>query len=256
MNYLGSAVTDIGISKQTNQDSVCVKIGYSPKYGQIAMVVLCDGMGGLEKGELASAAVIKAFVSWFENRLPVTLANLSWNKLTEEWERLVKEQNYRIGQYGTRNEITLGTTVTAMLVIEGNYLIVHIGDSRIYEINNTIKQLTEDHTFIAREIKRGTMTAEQAAKDPRRNMLLQCVGASKTIEPQIIRGQIRDNSVFLFCSDGFRHVLSNTEIFNAFNPGALRDVVSMEQNSKYLIDVVKSRNERDNITVALLKCSL
>lgn len=67
MNYIGTAVTDIGISKKTNQDSVCVKIAESEKHGQVAMVVLCDGMGGLAKGELASATVIRAFSKWFDD---------------------------------------------------------------------------------------------------------------------------------------------------------------------------------------------
>ena len=256
MNFIGSAVTDIGNTKQTNQDSACVKVANTDKHGQIAMVVLCDGMGGLDKGELASATVIRAFITWFEDELPKHITKLNWKNLSSEWEKLIKEQNYRISQYGKQIEASLGTTVTAMLVIENKYLIAHVGDSRVYEITNSIKQLTEDQTFIAREIKKGTMTPEQAAKDPRRNMLLQCVGASRNVEPQLLNGEIKENTVFMFCSDGFRHVLSDEEMFENFNPVNAVNAVTMEQNSKYLIDIVKSRKERDNITVALLKCNI
>lgn len=255
MNFIGSAVTDIGNTKQTNQDSACIKIANTDRLGQVAMVVLCDGMGGLDKGELASATVIRAFAAWFENELPKHITKLSWKKLSEEWEKMIKEQNYRISQFGRKSNVSLGTTVTAMLVIDNKYLIAHVGDSRAYEITNGIRQLTDDQTFIAREIKKGAMTPEQAAKDPRRNMLLQCIGASRIVEPQMLAGDIKEDTVFMFCSDGFRHVLTNEEMFGSFNPIKAANAVTMEQNSKYLIDVVKSRKERDNITVALLKCS-
>ena len=255
MIFIGTAVTDIGNIKKTNQDSVCIKVAKSEKNENIAMAVLCDGMGGLEKGELASATVIRAFVDWFENELPKLLVKLNWRIISSEWEKLIKEQNYRISQYGKQIEVSLGTTVTALLVIEKRYLIAHVGDSRVYEINKGFKQLTEDQTFIAREIKKGTMTPEQAATDPRRNMLLQCVGASKDVEPQMITGDIKEETVFMLCSDGFRHVLTDSEMYDSFNPVIASSALVMEQNSRHLIDIVKSRQERDNITVALLKCS-
>jgi serine/threonine protein phosphatase PrpC len=254
MKYIGTATTDVGISKKTNQDSVCVKVANTEKHGQVAMVVLCDGMGGLDKGELASATVIRAFSNWFENELSNYLNHISLKNISVEWERLIKEQNYRISQYGKKVDVSLGTTVTAMLIVDDKYLIAHVGDSRAYEITDSITQLTEDQTFIAREIKKGNMTPEQAAKDPRRNMLLQCVGASKNVVPQMIQGKVKENSVYMFCSDGFRHVLSNEEIYENFNPSNAVDIQTMAQNSRYLIDVVKSRKEKDNITVALLKC--
>lgn len=254
MNFIGTAITDVGISKKSNQDSVCVKIAETKKYGQVAMVVLCDGMGGLDKGELASATVIKAFSNWFENELPKQINKLSWKQLSSDLEKLAKEQNYIIGQYGNELGVSLGTTLTAMLVIDGKYLIIHVGDSRVYSICDSVEQLTEDQTFIHREIKAGRMTAEEAKTHPKRNMLLQCVGASRNVEPDIIIGKIKKNSVYMFCSDGFRHVLTNEEIYESFNPTNLTDTKAMEQNSRYLIDLVKSRNEKDNITVALLKC--
>ena len=254
MQFIGSAVTDVGISKKTNQDSVCVKIAETKRHGQIAMVVLCDGMGGLEKGELASATVIRAFSDWFDNELPKTIDKISWKDLAADWEKMAKEQNYLIGQYGKRIDSLLGTTLTAMLVIEGKYLIIHVGDSRAYVISDSVEQLTEDQTFIAREIKAGRMTPEEAAVHPKRNMLLQCVGASRNVEPQIIIGKIKKDSIYMFCSDGFRHVLTNEEIFESLNPAKATSIITMLQNGKHLIDIVKNRNEKDNITVALLKC--
>lgn len=253
MHFTGCAVSDIGISKNTNQDSACIKIAKSGNR-QIAMAVVCDGMGGLKKGELASATVIRAFLNWFDSFLPNLSGKISWNILADEWSRIIKEQNYYISQYGNRNGITLGTTVSALLIIDNKYLIAHVGDSRVYNIKNSVIQLTEDQTFVAREIERGTMTLTEAATDPRRNMLLQCCGASTNVQPQIIQGKAIKDSIYMLCSDGFRHVISNEEIFNAFNPANASDYKAMENNSNYLINTVKNRNEQDNITVLLLKC--
>lgn len=133
-------------------------------------------------------------------------------------------------------------------------MIAHVGDSRAYSITDSVNQLTEDQTFIAREIKAGRMTAEEAKVHPKRNMLLQCIGASRNVEPQMILGKADKNSVYMLCSDGFRHMLTNEEIYENFNFDNLSDEQAMEKNSRYLIDLVKSRNEKDNITVALIKC--
>lgn len=254
MRFFGAALTDVGISKQTNQDSVCIKVANTESRGQIAMAVVCDGMGGLAKGELASSTVIRAFSNWFDNELPYFLAVSTWQQLSAEWVRIVKEQNYRILEYGRRNGVNLGTTLSALLMIDCEYMIAHVGDSRVYLIANYAEQLTEDQTFVAREVAMGRMTPEQAENDVRRNVLLQCVGASRTVEPQMIYGQIMPESVFMLCSDGLRHVLTNDELYAAFRPVELGDPNAIWQRCRYVIDVAKSRGERDNISAAAVKC--
>lgn len=254
LRYYGAAVTDVGIKKKTNQDSVCLKVAQHKDKGQVAMCIVCDGMGGLEKGEVASATVIRRFSNWFEQQLAVRLADYTWHQLSTEWDRMIKSENQRLIDYGIKLDTSLGTTFSGILVIEDKYMIAHVGDSRIYCIDTEVKQLTEDQTFVEREIKRGNMTREQAAVDSRRNVLLQCVGASQNVEPQFLYGDVKTNMVFMLCSDGFRHVLETREIYDAFRPETLYDITVMEQNGLHLIDIVKGRGEKDNISVALLKC--
>jgi serine/threonine protein phosphatase PrpC len=255
LKYFGSAVTDIGISKKTNQDSMCLKIANTKNHGQIAMVIVCDGMGGLDKGELASATLIRAFVNWFEKDLPAKLGVYSWRSLSNEWDKMLKSQNYMILEYGKATGTNLGTTVSAMLIIEDKYMIAHVGDSRVYEISDSVKQLTEDQTFCAREIKRGTMTPDEAKTHPKKSVLLQCVGASRTVAPDIIFGDILPNAVYILCSDGFRNVLTNEEIYECFNSVNAGSPEMMIRNSQYLIGLVKKRKEKDNISVAFIKCA-
>lgn len=254
MNFIGAGITDIGISKMTNQDSISIKIAKADTKGNIAMGIICDGMGGLDKGEVASATVIKRFEKWFKEELPKKILIKTLEEIGQEWSMILKELNYRIMQYGKQQNISLGTTFSGVLIIEEQYVIVHVGDSRIYQITEKLEQLTEDQTFIQREIKRGNMTLEQAKVDSRKNLLLQCVGASREVTPEIKTGDVNKNTVFMLCSDGFRHVLTEAEIYHNLSPNTLTDKSIMEYNSRQLIDLVKSRNEKDNITVGLIKC--
>lgn len=251
MRYTVTADTDVGIVKNTNQDSVLVKhAAYDG--GEVVLAVICDGMGGLAKGELASATVIREFARWFDEELPFELNNYDMNVIAGKWSLMLKELNNKISTYGNSINESLGTTFTGMLFINNNYIIVHVGDTRVYQIGAGINQLTTDHTFVAREILNGNMTPEQAKTDKRRNMLLQCVGASRIVEPQIICGRA-EAGAYMICSDGFRHKVSLEEIYESLNPINLMNKDAMHANCKYLIEQVKNRQERDNISVVLIK---
>lgn len=252
MRFIATADTDIGIRKNTNQDSCLIKHA-STDIGEVLLAIVCDGMGGLAKGELASATVIRAFSDWFNNELPYELSNLDMSIIGEKWSLLLKDLNAQIlGHSASNGGSNMGTTFSGVLFVNNEYLIGHVGDSRIYKIDSGLAQLTSDHTFIAREIARGTMTAEEAKTDKRRNLLLQCVGASKIVKPQIIIGKV-DKGAYLICSDGFRHEISEREIFESLNPINLLNKNSMHSNVSYLINQVKSRGERDNISAVLIK---
>lgn len=251
MNYSAIAETDIGISKSTNQDSVLIK--HATCNGEeILLAVICDGMGGLSKGELASATVIRKVNDWFENELPFELKSVDMNIIGAKLSLVLKRLNAKIRNYSQNNGAKMGTTFTGILFIENDYVIVHVGDTRVYHINKTVTQLTEDQTFVAREISRGTMTVQQAKTDRRRNMLLQCVGASDTVEPQVVTGKT-EKGAYMICSDGFRHEITENEMYNLLKPKNLVSKDIMHNNIRILINSVKERQEKDNISAVLIK---
>lgn len=253
MNFIVSATTDIGLTKSTNQDSLSVKVINTPQ-GRMTFAILCDGMGGLEKGEVASASVIKAFDNWVLNSLPILCnAPLEDFIIREQWTNIISEQNTTIKNYGARQGVKLGTTAVIMLITQTRYYIMNVGDSRVYEITDSIKQITNDQTFVAREVALGNMTEEQARTDERRSVLLQCVGASEEVYPDMFFDTPSENAVYLLCSDGFRHEISSDEIFEKFQPAVLLDDATMNRNSEELIELNKMRNERDNISVVLVR---
>src|SRR4051794_33094484 len=94
---------------------------------------------------------------------------------------------------------------------------------------------------------------EQAWRDPRRNVLLQCIGASKLVEPQYIFGRPVPGEVYLMCSDGFRHTITADEIYRAFKPDELQGETEMIRRAKGMVELNKQRQETDNISVLLVK---
>ena len=252
MRFIATADTDVGLTKDINQDSLLLKHAKANEK-EILMAIICDGMGGLALGELASATVIRAFSEWFDKELPYEMKQLDMQVIAEKWTLLLKELNLKILEFSKSIKGQgIGTTFTGLLIIDDQYLIVHVGDTRVYQIGHTVQQLTTDQTFVAREISRGTMTLEQAKKDKRRNMLLQCVGASKVVEPEILFGKTQ-RGIYMLCSDGFRHEITEQEIYQSLNAEMLSDKNKMHMNAKRLIDLVKSRKEKDNISVVLIK---
>lgn len=254
MDFLTAYHTDVGIKKATNEDSLCLKLA-DTSLGRVAFAVVCDGMGGLSKGEVASASVIKAFSEWFDNELPGLLAKRDYDGIRTSWGDIVKEQNSKIAQYGQQNGCTLGTTLTALLVIDNEiFMICHVGDCRVYHIKNEgLQVLTNDHSVVGQEVRRGILTPEQAESDPRRNILLQCIGASRRVEAEFFAGKPNPNEVFMLCSDGFRHKLSVQEIFNEISPAKLPNEPVIAKKAKEMTEVCKQRGEADNISVLILK---
>ena len=150
MRFIATADSDIGISKATNQDSVLIK--HAKVDGEeVLLAVICDGMGGLSKGELASATVIRAFAKWFDEELPYELENVDMQVIGAKWVLLLKELNAKILDYSKSNGIEgVGTTFSGILFIGNQYVIGHVGDTRVYHIGASLNQLTTDQTFIAR----------------------------------------------------------------------------------------------------------
>lgn len=254
MNFKVAVHTDIGIKKKTNQDSVLVKVAQTD-YGKVCFAAVCDGMGGLAKGELASATLVRSLSHWFEGEFPELLyQGLSMERLQNSWKDLIYRVNRRISAYGRLAHIDMGTTVVMLLLVDHVYYIANVGDSRVYLLREELEQLTKDQTFIQREMDEGRMTWEEARRDSRRNVLLQCVGASEQIIPDFSTGNILPGSIFLLCSDGFRHVITEQEIYQYLSPYRLLNEETMREGMVYLTELDKYRKEVDNISAALIRC--
>ena len=132
-------------------------------------------------------------------------------------------------------------------------MIGHVGDSRAYHLENQLIQLTEDHTFVAREVQKGRMTPEQAVHDSRRNVLLQCIGVNEFFEMQFLEGNIRQGEAILLCSDGFRHMITPDEIYENLKPDGMHNESDIRSKLQKLVQLNKQRQETDNISAVYIK---
>lgn len=252
MKYITGMCSDIGIRKKVNQDAAMVCQAETAK-GNVLFAVVCDGMGGLEKGELASSTVIAGLSEWFEK----DFSNLLYHNFTSEAIKnslsdVLLELNHKIGRYGEIQGINLGTTMTALLLINDAYYICNIGDSRIYYLNNQIKQITRDQSYIQQEIDMGRMTEEEALYSNQRNVLLQCIGVGDSLMPDFYIGEYKEPSAFLLCSDGFRHMITSQEMLEKLCLEQLKNEKDIEEKLKELVELIKYRKEEDNITAVLV----
>jgi serine/threonine protein phosphatase PrpC len=252
MDFSIYAATDIGIKRKVNQD--CLFARALRVHGNNAVfAVVCDGMGGLSLGEHASACVLDAFSEWMYRELPLIAESIDGRELQEQWNGVIQSCNTELKEFGRWRGIELGTTVTALLLTEERFYIINAGDSRAYEIADGISQLTEDHTLISREVSQGRLTAEEALRDARRNVLLQCVGAGEAVTPDFYGGYTRENAVYLLCTDGFRHEVTEEELRRGLCPAVLHNDENLKNNTDFLIDLNKKRGEPDNISAAVIR---
>ena len=143
MEYIAACDTDVGITKKINQDSVCIKTAKT-NTGRAALILVCDGMGGLSRGELASAEVVRSFAEWFDRELPFELPEWDWHTAAHNVISRLRRLNAKLVAYGRRECMQLGTTATGIIAVDSQFMTFHVGDTRIYKVSDKLSQLTDD----------------------------------------------------------------------------------------------------------------
>ena len=256
MEYIISAYTDVGTRRKGNQDSLCARRAALPGGGEAVMAVVCDGMGGLQRGELASAAAVRAFGRWFDSNLTrfPALCDDGFAQVQSQWTDVLSDLHNRLLAYSEEHHVQLGTTLTAFLACGSHYVTVNVGDSRIYEYRNGIlKQLTQDQSLVAQEVAKGRITEEQARRHPQRNVLLQCLGAGPAITPVFTQGLVASEGLYLLCTDGFIHEVSPAELAQALETPRMTTKDVLNRILSEVTGICMARGESDNITAILMK---
>ena len=240
------AKTDIGNVKQVNQDALLCKIG-SMNNNEFGLFVVCDGLGGLEYGEVASKKTTEYFEEWWNTNIKTILkTNDSEKLIRESLEEVLIKSNREIIQLSNEINSKIGTTASVLFILNKNYYIVHIGDSRIYEINKNMIQLTEDHSQYEMLRKQGIKNLQNVKK----NVLTQCIGVNDKLDIFYKKGKISKNTNFLICSDGLHNKMDKESVINKFNNKNSKNfrTKDLQEICEKLIDEVKEKKERDNIT--------
>ena len=225
---LCAGVSEKGPVKSVNQDAYLVKRAQTSA-GDVALAVVADGMSGLQRGQVASGAIVRAFDEWFQRDLPLAGESLGFSgaafarAVQVQWANLLQEINLSLLKCGLHEGVSMGAACTVFLVAAETYYVMQVGDTRLYCLDDrAVCQITRDQTFAAREIAAGRLTSNEAERHPLRNSLLQCVGASHDLTPVFSQGPFDKRYSYLVCSDGFRRSLTDAELHQALNASTLR----------------------------------
>ncbi|MBQ7108539.1 MAG: Stp1/IreP family PP2C-type Ser/Thr phosphatase [Clostridia bacterium] len=241
---LVSAKTDIGMKRSTNQDS------YS--YGQfengtITWAVVCDGMGGMAAGNIASITAVEVIAGALEQNLsPKSSPSFVKNLLKTS----IESANAKIFSMAEENEDMrgMGTTVVAVVVIKGVAYFAHAGDSRAYYYsNNQLSQVTTDHSVVQTLLESGQLTQDEAKNHPNKNIITRALGVSSYIDVDFETLDVSEGDTVLLCTDGLTNCIDDELIKLASTDN---DFSSLAER---LVELANQNGGNDNITVVAVK---
>ncbi|MBO5292664.1 MAG: serine/threonine-protein phosphatase [Lachnospiraceae bacterium] len=243
MEYYSTQYWNRG-KRRKNEDSLCIEQVMTRK-GRVLLAMVCDGIGGLPCGEWASGYVTEELLQWFYTEGMQILRRGTTEQMKQKLKKRVRRIGEELYSYGKQKGIQLGTTMSILLLWKSSYLILHVGDSRIYRIRFCCRLLTRDQVH-----ETGT--------------LLQGVGVRKELMPQMISGRVRHGDCFLLCSDGFYRKQSVRELRRLFGISfrelwsgkkeGYRKEEGMELKLREAAEAGIRRGETDNVSAVWIRC--
>ena len=232
------SMTDVGRKREMNQDYVFATdqpVGPFPN-----LLVVADGMGGHKAGDFASKYTV--------NVLREELENSSTDKPGDILKRVVVTANnelIRVAKSDVKLE-GMGTTLVAATVIGNTLYFANVGDSRLYLINDKIRQLSKDHSLVEEMVRLGGIKAEEAKNHPDKNIITRAIGVKNDVEADIYEYRLKKGDIILMCTDGLSNMVEDEDMFGIVK-GA-RDIVEAVE---MLIEKANSNGGRDNIGVVM-----
>ncbi|CAB4333988.1 unannotated protein [freshwater metagenome] len=226
-----AARSEIGRVRRNNEDA---------GFAAVDLLVVADGMGGHEAGELASAATVAAVVAAAtQSGADEVLGQLA--------DAVITSGEYIADVVAANRDLAgMGTTMTAIALREDRIAMAHVGDSRAYVYRDSeLQQMTKDHTFVQGLVDAGEITLEEAAVHPRRNLMMRAIDGIHAVEVDLSVRETREGDRYLLCSDGLCGVIDSTTIAECLAATDLTQAVTL------LIDAAMTAGAPDNITVVV-----
>lgn len=229
---------DIGRKREVNQDYVFV----SDKPGGTLpnLLVVADGMGGHKAGDFASRFVVES--------LKQDLAGSTEDGPEAMLRKAIQSANQKLREKA-KSDVRLegmGTTLVVATVIEHTLYFANIGDSRLYLLNDDIRQLSRDHSFVQEMVRLGGINAEEAKHHPDRNIITRAIGAKEKVEIDFFEYRLKKEDIILMCTDGLSNMVEDEEMFRIVKSS--RDIVEAVER---LVERANDNGGSDNIGVVL-----
>ncbi|MEE4361371.1 MAG: Stp1/IreP family PP2C-type Ser/Thr phosphatase [Pseudomonadales bacterium] len=245
-----AGLTDTGHVRDHNEDA----IGNDPDLG---LLVLADGMGGLEAGEVASALAVEVVLEEARRRLAeleggqsdpesgLALESLALRDAVARANAVIREVAERQPQCAG-----MGTTLVALLFYDDRLTVAHVGDSRLYRLRGgRLERVTLDHSLVQELVERGFYTQEEARTASNRNIVTRALGIAAEVEIDVREAVVEPGDVFLLCSDGLNDMLEDGRIAELL-AGSRND---LDLAAARLVDAAKAEGGHDNVSVLLAR---
>ena len=241
MEYFG--ITDKGRARPTNQDIYRLEV--RPEK-ESALVLVCDGMGGANAGNVASRFAADSFLADAAGALDSAPDEIMRHKTM--LHALEKANDTVFGLAGRQPEFRgMGTTLVGAFVQGREASILNVGDSRAYLFDGeTLRQVSEDHSYVEEMRRLGRISAEDARTHPQKNLITRAVGVDATVDGDLFEVELRDTDILLLCSDGLTGMVEDEKIAEV-----LAKAGTLEDKGRELLTLALEGGGRDNITVAL-----
>ena len=237
------AKSDVGKVREINEDAFYI---YN-SLDEVQLYMLADGMGGYNGGEIASKLAIQSAKNYIENNFKEIEKDK--DSIIQLIGSSIEYANMVVYEKAKENkELSgMGTTLEVCLIYNNRAFIGHVGDSRIYRIRKEfMRKLTQDHSYVQKLVKDGTITQEEAAHHPQKNMLMKALGCNAFVEPDVmVKGFLKDD-ILIMNSDGLTNLVSQEEMFKEAKK-------NIEQATKNLVQMANDNGGYDNITVIIIK---
>lgn len=222
------AKTDSGLKRETNQDSFYT--GFLSDNS--AIVIVCDGMGGANAGNVASETATKLIFDYINKSYSNKLNRDSLSLLVKNAVASANLSIYNMSKSDSKYS-GMGTTAVVLIIRNGFAIVCHVGDSRAYLINDSINQITKDHSIVQTLVEDGKLTVEEAKKHPKKNVITRALGVEENVISDIIEFPINIGDTLLVCSDGLSNYVEESEIFEIIKNGSgdLADLLVEKANS-------------------------
>lgn len=235
--------TDVGLVRHTNQDAC--KSGVFPD--DCAWVIVCDGMGGANGGNIASSIAVEKIS---QQILSSYHEEMSHNSIKNLITSSILNANLAVHDMAAGDDSLngMGTTVVAAIVSQGIAHIAHAGDSRAYLITkHAINQLTTDHSMVQKMIDNGDITEQQAKKHPQKNIITRALGVDTSIQIDYCENEFSSEDLLLICTDGLTNYVDAEQIYQ------LSTEMDANTLTEKLVTLAKDCGGGDNITVAIVE---
>lgn len=234
------AKTDIGKTRETNQDAF--DTGYFND-GTVWAVV-CDGMGGVSGGQVASSLCIDKTVNAIKRSYR---ENMTVNNVKNMLVSAINAANSYVFDESLKDRELkgMGTTIVAVVIINNIAVVAHVGDSRAYIVNDTIKQITKDHSYVQLLVDNGKITLEEAEKHPDKNIITRAIGIEGFVDVDVDIVDIKDEDILLLCTDGLNGYVRDDDILKTVKEYG-------DSSTEKLVETANLNGGHDNITVVLI----